>query len=155
MKLPLFFIFGLMNLVALAQTEEELQVKQTIIEFFEAFHAQDSIAIKQTVYPTILLQTIGVDKEGKPVLKTENFDDFVKSITSIPDSTNFQERILSYSIQIDGNMANAWTPYEFWINNEFHHCGVNSFQLFRQENIWKIIYLIDTRRKSDCSVLKE
>lgn len=155
MKLPLFFIFGLMNLVALAQTEDELHVKQTIIEFFEAFHAQDSIAIKQTVYPTILLQTIGVDKEGKPVLKTENFDDLVKSITSIPDSTNFQERILSYSIQIDGNMANAWTPYEFWINNEFHHCGVNSFQLFRQENFWKIIYLIDTRRKSDCSVLKE
>ena len=155
MKLPLFFIFGLMNLVALAQTEEELQVKQTIIEFFDAFHAQDSIAIKNAVYPSILLQTIGVNKEGKSVLKTENFTDLVESIISIPDTTNFQERIMSYSIQIDGNMANAWTPYEFWINNQFHHCGVNSFQLFREENMWKIIYLIDTRRKSDCSVLSE
>jgi hypothetical protein len=155
MKLPLFFIFGLMNLVALAQNEEELQVEQTIIEFFDAFHAQDSIAIKKTVYPSILLQTIGVNKEGKSVLKTENFTDLVESIISIPDSTNFQERILSYSIQIDGNMANAWTPYEFWINNEFHHCGVNSFQLFREENTWKIIYLIDTRRKRDCSPLSE
>mgnify|MGYP003637881094 FL=1 len=155
MKLPLFFIFGLMNLVALAQTEEELQVKQTIIEFFDAFHAQDSIAIKNAVYPSILLQTIGVNKEGKSVLKTENFNDLVESIISIPDTTNFQERILNYSIQIDGNMANAWTPYEFWINNQFHHCGVNSFQLFRDENMWKIIYLIDTRRKSDCSALSE
>ena len=153
MKLPLFFIFGLMNLVALAQTEEEIQVKQNIIEFFDAFHAKDSIAMKKTVYPSILLQTIGVNNEGKSVLKTENFNDLVKSIISIPDSTNFQERIKSYSIQTDGNMANAWTPYEFWINNEFHHCGVNSFQLFREENAWKIIYLIDTRRKSDCSVL--
>tara|TARA_R110000744_G_scaffold335270_1_gene440598 strand:+ start:124 stop:588 length:465 start_codon:yes stop_codon:yes gene_type:complete len=153
MKLPLFFIFGLMNLVALAQTEEEMQVKQNIIEFFDAFHAKDSIAMKKTVYPSILLQTIGVNKEGKSVLKTENFEDLVKSIISIPDSTNFEERILSYSIQIDGNMANAWTPYEFWINDKFHHCGVNSFQLFREENAWKIIYLIDTRRKSDCSVL--
>ena len=133
MKLPLFFIFGLMNLVALAQTEEELQVKQTIIEFFDAFHAQDSIAIKNTVYPSILLQTIGVNKEGKSVLKTENFTDLVESIIIIPDSINFQERILNYSIQIDGNMANAWTPYEFWINNQFHHCGVNSFQLFREK----------------------
>ncbi|SEK50358.1 hypothetical protein SAMN04488008_101601 [Maribacter orientalis] len=153
MKLPLFFIFGLMNLVALAQTEEEIQVKQNIIEFFDAFHAKDSIAMKKTVYPSILLQTIGVNNEGKSVLKTENFEDLVKSIISIPDSTNFEERILSYSIQIDGNMANAWTPYEFWINDKFHHCGVNSFQLFREENAWKIIYLIDTRRKSDCSVL--
>ena len=155
MKLPLFFIFGFMNLLALAQTEEDLQVKQNIIEFFDAFHAQDSIALKKTVYPSILLQTIGADKEGKSFLKTENFDDLVKSITSIPDSTKFEERILSYSIQIDGNMANAWTPYEFWINNEFRHCGVNSFQLFREENTWKIIYLIDTRRKNDCSVLPE
>ena len=155
MKLPLFFIFGLMNLVALAQTEEEIQVKQNIIEFFDAFHAKDSIAMKKMVYPSILLQTIGVNNEGKSVLKTENFDDLVKSIISIPDSTNFQERIKSYSIQTDGNMANAWTPYEFWINNEFHHCGVNSFQLFREENKWKIIYLIDTRRKSDCSALSE
>ncbi|MEH6771339.1 nuclear transport factor 2 family protein [Maribacter arcticus] len=155
MKIPLFFIFGLMNLVALAQTEEELQVKKSIIEFFDAFHAKDSIAMKKMVYPSILLQTIGVNNEGKSVLKTENFDDLVKSIISIPDSTNFQERIKSYSIQTDGNMANAWTPYEFWINNEFHHCGVNSFQLFREENMWKIIYLSDTRRKSDCSALSE
>ena len=155
MKLPLFFIFGLINLVALAQTEEEIQVKQNIIEFFDAFHAKDSIAMKKMVYPSILLQTIGVNNEGKSVLKTENFNDLVKSIISIPDSTNFQERIKSYSIQTDGNMANAWTPYEFWINNEFHHCGVNSFQLFREENKWKIIYLIDTRRKSDCSALSE
>ncbi|MEH6618118.1 nuclear transport factor 2 family protein [Maribacter arcticus] len=155
MKILLFFIFGLMNLVALAQTEEELQVKKSIIEFFDAFHAKDSIAMKKMVYPSILLQTIGVNNEGKSVLKTENFDDLVKSIISIPDSTNFQERIKSYSIQTDGNMANAWTPYEFWINNEFHHCGVNSFQLFREENMWKIIYLSDTRRKSDCSALSE
>jgi hypothetical protein len=155
MKIPLFFIFGFMNLVALAQTEEELQVKKSIIEFFDAFHAKDSIAMKKMVYSSILLQTIGVNNEGKSVLKTENFDDLVKSIISIPDSTNFQERIKSYSIQTDGNMANAWTPYEFWINNEFHHCGVNSFQLFREENKWKIIYLIDTRRKSDCSALSE
>jgi hypothetical protein len=155
MKIPLFFIFGFMNLVALAQTEEELQVKKSIIEFFDAFHAKDSIAMKKMVYSSILLQTIGVNNEGKSVLKTENFDDLVKSIISIPDSTNFQERIKSYSIQTDGNMANAWTPYEFWINNEFHHCGVNSFQLFREENMWKIIYLIDTRRKSDCSALSE
>jgi hypothetical protein len=155
MKLPLFFIFVLMNLVAIAQTEEELQVKHTIIEFFDAFHAQDSIELKKTVYPSILLQTIGANNEGESVLKNENFNDLMKSIISIPDSINFQERIISYSIQIDGNMANAWTPYEFWINNEFHHCGVNSFQLFREENTWKIIYLIDTRRKSDCSPLSE
>lgn len=47
-------------------------------------------------------------------------------------------------------MANAWTNYEFWLNDEFHHCGVNSFQLLKEDDIWKIIYLVDIRRVEDC-----
>ncbi|UWX56421.1 hypothetical protein NYZ99_09635 [Maribacter litopenaei] len=57
---------------------------------------------------------------------------------------------MDYSIQIDGAMANAWTPYEFRINDNFSHCGVNSFQMVKLEGEWKIIYLIDTRRKEGC-----
>ncbi len=47
-------------------------------------------------------------------------------------------------------MANVWAPYEFYLNNDFSHCGVNSFQLFFDGIQWKIIYLIDTRRKQGC-----
>ncbi len=47
-------------------------------------------------------------------------------------------------------MANVWAPYEFYLNNDFSHCGVNYFQLFFDGIQWKIIYLIDTRRKQGC-----
>ena len=133
-----------------AQYGEEEMVKNTIDTFFKAFHQQDSMAIKEIVSKDIVLQTIGRNTEGKEVVKTENFDHFLKSIVSIPSTTKFEERILTYNIQIDGPMANAWTSYEFWLNNTFGHCGVNSFQLFNQEGSWKIIYLIDTRRKEGC-----
>jgi hypothetical protein len=96
------------------------------------------------------MQTIGSDAEGAKKVKTENFDRFIQSIISIPDTTKFQERLMSFTIQVDGAMANAWTPYEFWVNDAFSHCGVNSFQLFKEGEQWKIIYLIDTRRKVDC-----
>lgn len=155
MKMTLYFFIGLFGTMLNAQDTDKIQVRQTIDEFFKAFHAQDSIAIRNTVHTDVLLQTIGSTKEGKPIVRTENFDDFVKSIVSIPDSINFQERLTSYNIQIDGPMANAWTSYEFWLNNEFHHCGVNSFQLFHEADAWKIIYLIDTRRKENCSTLPE
>ena len=55
--------------------------------------------------------------------------------------------ILGFDIKIDGNMANAWTPYEFWFDGNFSHCGINSFQLIKEDKTWKIIYLVDTRRK--------
>jgi hypothetical protein len=47
-------------------------------------------------------------------------------------------------------MAAAWTPYRFYRNGEFSHCGVNSFQLVKMAEGWKIVYIIDTRRKEPC-----
>ncbi len=150
MKSVLSVIFGLISLTVFAQNPEEIKVKQTVDDFFTAFHEQDSIAMKNLVHPKIVLQTIGIDKDGNQKLKIEDFNDFLKSIVSILDSVKFQERLTNYSIQIDGAMANAWTSYEFWLYDQFHHCGVNSFQLFKDTEGWKIIYLIDTRRKENC-----
>jgi hypothetical protein len=147
----LIFLFFLMAVGSvIAQESEEQMVKNTIDSFFEAFHQQDSSALKKIVANDMVLQTIGKNEAGREVVKTENFSHFLKSIVSIPTSTKFEEKLLMYNIQIDGAMANAWTSYEFWVNGSFSHCGVNSFQLFKDEGAWKIIYLIDTRRKEGC-----
>ena len=147
-------LFFLVFLVAFnfvnAQNSAEKMVENTITAFFEAFHHQDSMALKETVSKDIVLQTIGKDTNGREVVKTDNFSHFLRSIVSIPATTKFEEKIKSFNIQIDGAMANAWTTYEFWVNDSFSHCGVNSFQLFNDQGVWKIIYLIDTRRKEGC-----
>jgi hypothetical protein len=54
-------------------------------------------------------------------------------------------------VLIDGNLASVWTDYKFYIGEKFSHCGVNSFQLFKGDDGWKIIYIIDTRRKDNCN----
>ncbi|MGB5498217.1 MAG: nuclear transport factor 2 family protein [Maribacter sp.] len=150
MKPILLFLLLLGSMNVLAQASDEVKVQKTIEAFFDGFHKQDSLLIKQTVSDGIISQTIGQNKDGTTVVKTEDFGNFLKSIVSIPDSVNFQEKILSFNIQVDGAMANAWTPYEFWYKDAFSHCGVNSFQLFKEGTDWKIIYLIDTRRKKGC-----
>ena len=133
-----------------AQEAEKYAVQKTIEAFFEGFHQQDSTAIKATAANKVVLQTIAKDSLGKDYVRTEDFSKFLKNIVSIPKTTKFQETIKSYSIQVDGSMANAWTAYDFHVNGKFSHCGVNSFQLVKQEGEWKIIYLIDTRRKEGC-----
>ena len=138
------------SLKALAQNNEQENVRTTIETFFEGFHKQDSTVIKQVVADNIILQSIGRDKKGNTIIKSDEFSQFIKSIVSIPSTVTFEEKILGYNIQIDGNMANVWTPYEFWLNDQFSHCGVNSFQLVKMNDAWKIIYLIDTRRKEGC-----
>jgi hypothetical protein len=98
----------------------------------------------------VILQTISKKNDGNNEVRTDAFEQFLRSIISIPDSVGFREEILNYQIKIDGPMANAWTPYKFWLNETFSHCGVNSFQLAKGRDGWKIIYLIDTRRKEEC-----
>lgn len=129
---------------------EEQKIKQVVETFFEGFHKQDSTIIKSTVADHVVLQTTGRNPEGKTLFRNEEFSKFLKSIVSIPDSIKFQEKLTSFSIQVDRTMANAWVGYEFWLNEKFSHCGINSFQLVNFDGEWKIIYLIDTRGKEGC-----
>ena len=132
------------------EVEAQEQVKQVIETFFEGFHKQDSTIIKSTLSDRITLQTTGWDREGKTRFREEKLSEMLASICSIPDSIKFQEKLTSFSIQVDRTMANAWVGYEFWLNDEFSHCGINSFQLVDFDGEWKIIYLIDTRGKTGC-----
>lgn len=142
-KIGFFLILVLCSTNLSAQKEA---VKKTIETFFEGFHAKDTIKIKSTCSDTIILQSISENtKENK--LSNETANSFYKAIVSIPTDLKFEERILSYNIQVDGSMAHVWTPYEFYVNGKKSHSGVNSFTLFKEKGIWKIIYLIDTRRK--------
>ena len=152
MKRTVFLLILSTGLIANAQDDEKAQVKATIIEFFDAFHKQDTVALKSMAKGDIKLHSISLNKEGKTVLQESSYDAFIKSIASIPKDNKFEEKLLSFSIQIDGNMANAWTPYEFWYNGNFSHCGVNSFQLIKEYDKWKIIYLVDTRRREGCKL---
>jgi hypothetical protein len=139
-----------MTLSVCAQTDDEKAAKQTIVQFFEGFHKKDSTLMQQVVHKDLILQTTFVNKEGKAVLRTQDASKFIQAVVSRPDSPEWNEKILSYNVQVDGTMANVWTPYEFWYDGKFLHCGVNSFQLFKDNGQWKIIYLIDTRRKEGC-----
>ncbi|MFT4612278.1 MAG: hypothetical protein ACI9OT_001661 [Gammaproteobacteria bacterium] len=81
--------------------------------------------ILQTVHKDVKMQSIGGNREGETVLNTSEFSTFLNSIVSIPKEKIFREEILNYKIQVDGNMAHVWTPYKFWFDGNFSHCGVN------------------------------
>jgi hypothetical protein len=133
-----------------AQQEENQKVKAAVDTFFEGFHKGDTLLMKSVMTDNLLLQTTFKDQDGKNILVTENRSKLIETIASRPEDQKWDERLLAYNIQIDGSMANVWTPYEFWLNGVFSHCGVNNFQLFNDSGQWKIIYLIDTRRKEGC-----
>ena len=81
---------------------------------------------------------------------SESVNEFAELVGKLKkDSAD--ERIKFDVVKIDGPLAIAWTPYEFFHNGNFSHCGVNSFQLVKIDGVWKIQYLIDTRRRAGCN----
>lgn len=138
-----------------SQIDEEVKVKYAVETFFYAFNSKNEFAMKGVVDADVKLQTVNLNVLGNMIVQNTNFNDLVNFMITTPDSIPFHEKILDYKIQIDGGMAHVWAPYEFWYNGEFSHCGVNSFQLYKEEDAWKIIYLVDSRRKEDCDPVSE
>lgn len=144
MKTYTIIFFLLFGLSCNAQKQE---VQKCIESFFEGFHQRDSSKIKLVCADKMILQSISENAVKGNKLSNESAKEFYKSIAAIPVNLKFEEKILSYSIEIDGTMAHAWTPYEFYVNDKLSHTGVNAFTLFKEKDSWKIIYIIDTRRK--------
>ena len=140
------FLLILVLFISANSHSQNQEIKKVVDTFFEAFHAKDTLKLQALCEDTMILQSISENAKGTK-LSNEKPQVFFKSIASIPAELKFQEKILSYSIQVDGSMAHAWTPYEFYVNGKLSHKGVNAFTLFKKDNIWKIVHLIDTRRK--------
>lgn len=150
MKKTVLFLFLLITgfYSVQAQTTED-SVKASVNALFEAMKTGDAIALKNCFTDSAILQTIGTNKTGNNFIRNEKVATFAESVSKLPKGAA-DERISFETIRIDGPLAIVWTPYKFYFNGQFSHCGVNSFHLVRLNGSWKIHFLIDTKRKEHC-----
>jgi hypothetical protein len=154
MEIQKVFIITLFALIApFKSTSQDLDVKKvtsSIESFFEGMKSGDTSLIRQQLYTSCELKTIGLNKDGDSDIHETDMESFINSIANKPETQLLDERISSYDIKIDQNMAIAWTPYRFYLNNNFSHCGVNVFSLIKDDGKWKIFAIMDTRQKNGC-----
>ena len=143
-------IFSLTNCIN-AQTGEQKKIEKTITLFFEGFHKRDSLQMKSVISENFTLQSTYKLNDTTSTLQSTNLNDFLYKVVNRNLNNKWEEKLLSFDINIDGTLANAWVKYEFWLNDKFSHCGVNSFHLYLSDYGWKIIQLVDSRRKNNCN----
>ena len=143
-----FLVFLITTLTnSLAQNRED-SVKNVIQTLFLAMKNADTTLLKISFADSAVLQTIVTDEQSIVKVRNEQLKEFVDFISK--EKGNADERIIFETIKIDGPLAFVWTPYKFYYKGKLSHCGVNSFQLVKISGVWKIQYLIDTRRKDNC-----
>ena len=137
--------FLLISSFSFAQNTSEKEIIKPIENLFNAMKSADSLGVKNAFSGSAIMQTFGKNQE----IRTDKVEDFAKQVGA-SQAGDLDERFTISKILVDGNMASVWVPYRFYYKGNYSHCGVNSFQLAKLNNEWKIQYIIDTRRKENC-----
>ena len=138
--------FLLISSFSFAQNTSEKEIIKPIENLFNAMKSADSLGVKNAFSDSAIMQTFGKNQE----IRTDKVEDFAKQVGA-SKAGDLDERFSISKILVDGNMASVWVPYQFYYKGNFSHCGVNSFQLAKINSEWKIQYIIDTRRKDNCT----
>jgi hypothetical protein len=133
---------------------QEAQVRTVIDKMFQGLYTGDTSILRTCFVPGASLMTYEYDSRGNPRAKGNLLSDFLQSVAKM-GAADMEEKLTGWQCLIDDGIASVWTPYEFYYEGKFSHCGVNSFQLMRVQGEWKITMITDTRRRKDCILDQE
>lgn len=138
-----------MPAAAQSQTAAEKEVAAVIERFFAGMLARDTAMMRTTFDPAARLLGIATPREGQPAVRATPMSDFLAGVVR-GTGEGANERIWAPEVRIDGNLAAVWTFYTLHVGERFVHCGIDSFQLLKLPDGWKIVSVADTRRTENC-----
>ena len=138
------------NLLAQASATDadRAAVLSAVDAFFAALARGDRAGLENTTFPGSVFVASTIDSAGQITNSTRSRRDFVTALSDRRASR--LERYWDPSVQIRDGIAHFWAPYDFHVDGEFTHCGIDSFQLIRSEGRWKIGSSAYTVRRQNC-----
>jgi len=134
-----------------ALNAEEKEVIRVVIDVFDGMRVGDSATVKRHFYPESSANTAYMTKEGARELKIDDLNNWFNAIGK-PHDQLWDERIWDYEVRMDGNLAAVWVRYAFYLDQNFHHCGVDALHLAYDGYGWRIFHLADTRQTAGCEI---
>lgn len=135
-----------------AQSGDAMAVKAVIQSLFTGMEKSDSAMVAAAFTPTATMATVSRNKENQPALRRES--SLLKFLTDVgtPHNDVWYEELWNMEIKVDGDLAQVWCDYAFYVGNTFSHCGVDAFHLFQGPNGWKIFHITYTYRQTPCNI---
>lgn len=75
---------------------------------------------------------------GRPVPRPRTFAEHLERTAGAAATQTYLERMWDPTVLVEGDIAVVWAPYDFWIDGELSHGGVDVATLLRTEDGWKI-----------------
>jgi predicted enzyme related to lactoylglutathione lyase len=130
-----------------AQSDDARDALAVVERMFAALKAGDTAAMRATMHPAARIIQTGT-REGAPFARVNALDDFLKSIGGAAlAGRKLEERIYHPELRVDDNLVTVWLRYDFLVDGTVSHCGVDSFQVVRTADGWRVIHVVDTQRR--------
>jgi hypothetical protein len=131
----------------LSAQDGEAAVEAAIMQVFEGMHTANPEMVRAVFAPDARFAVIS-SRDGPAVIAAQTVDGWIEAIGG--SEGRWDEQVYDLDIDVDGDMASAWVPYTFYFDGAVRHCGINSIELLRDADGWKITQLSDTRRTENC-----
>lgn len=148
LTIRLIFLLSLCGSVNAQDANDRGAVLATMDRFFAALAASDRQGLEETTMVGSVFVSASVDGDGNESVSSTSRESFVNALSN--PASKMLERYWDPTVLVQENIAMFWAPYDFHINGEFSHCGIDSFQLFRVDGNWLIGSSSYTRETSGC-----
>ena len=126
----------------------EAAVMAPINAMFAGLEARNGAAIVAQTRPEGGATAVAEKPDGTRAIRHLSWADFAGGIKPGPE--HYQEKLLDPVVEIDGDIAMVWSRYVFTIDGKPHHCGIDHFDLVRQNGAWKILNITWSSRTTGC-----
>ena len=128
---------------------DSVAIAEIIQEIFDGMRESDTTKMAPYMHSKVQMQSLNVSNNGNKVSQLSGASGWLDAVAQNKGQV-WNEEVNNLQIISDGAVATAWMDYKFYLGSKLSHCGINSFQFVKIDDNWKIIYIIDSRKKKNC-----
>lgn len=132
-----------------ASAADRAAVIAAVQSLFDAMRTRDTLALRAGFTPGAQLISIRAVPGAPARQQVTPLSAFITSIAR--PGEELVERMWDPRVEVAGDIASLWAPYDFRIGNSFSHCGHDAVHLLRTPDGWKIAAITYTVVTTGCA----
>lgn len=129
------------------EADDRKAVIAVVDAFFAGMTAKDIDAMRKIMTDDGILYGYRESPEGLSVFNPTHADylDGLAARESVPI-----ERYWDPTVMLHDRLAVVWTPYDFYSDGVFSHCGINNFSMMKTDDGWRITGVVFSMETEGC-----
>ena len=142
------------NETAAPKAPDEDAILAVVDAFFTAMAEKDAQALAAIVAPGATMVAIGYGEDGARPPRRSGLQGFIDGVGAADYPDRVHEAYWDPTVLQRADLAVVWTPYRIDIGGERLHCGIDVFNLSREDGKWLVDSISFTMEPGACPELE-